>query len=74
VTVNVSVELKQVKRLLRRVGMKKYHNICDGEGWQSPIVEDYAVDMTPSMMLLDKDKIIIGKPFNTEEIENLVEL
>ena len=74
VTVNVSGEVKQVKRLLRRVGMKNYHNICDGEGWQSPIVEDYAVDMTPSMMLLDKDKIIIGKPFNTEGIENIVEL
>lgn len=74
VTVNVSGELKQVKRLLRRVGMKKYYNICDGEGWQSPIVEDYAIDMTPSMMLLDKNKIIIGKPFNTEEIEIIVEL
>ena len=74
VTVNVSGELKRVKRLLRRVGMKNYYNICDGEGWQSPIVEDYAVDMTPSMMLLDKNKIIIVKPFNTEEIENIVEL
>lgn len=74
VTVNVSGELRQIKRLLRRVGMKNYYNICDGEGWQSPIVEDYAVDMTPSMMLLDKNKIIIGKPFNTEEIENIVEL
>ena len=74
VTVNVSGELKQVKRLLKKSGLKKYYNICDGGGWDSPIVIDYAVDMTPSMFLLDKDKIIIGKPFNTEEIEDITEL
>ena len=74
VTVNVSGELRQVKRLIKKVGLKKYYNICDGQGWDSPIVVDYAVDMTPSMFLLDKNKIIIGKPFNTEEIENSIEL
>lgn len=71
VTVNVSGESNKVKRLLRKSGLKNYYNICDGEGWNSPIVEDYAVDMTPSMFLFDKDKIIIGKPFNTEEIKNI---
>ena len=74
VTVNVSGELRKVKRLIRKLGLKKYCNICDGQGWDSPIVVDYAVDMTPSMFLLDKNKIIIGKPFDTEEIENSIDL
>ena len=74
VTVNVSGEMRKVKRLLRKLGLKKHYNICDGQGWNSPIVADYAVDMTPSMFLLDKDKTIIGKPFNIDDIINSVEL
>ena len=74
VTVSVSGELKQVKRMIRRSGLKKQYNICAEDGWRSAIVEDYAVDMTPSMFLLDKNMIIIGKPFNTEEIEDIIEL
>ena len=68
VTVNVSGDLKKVKRLLKKSGADKYYNICDGKGWDSQIVEDYAVDMTPSLFVLDKDKVIIAKPFDIDEI------
>ena len=74
VTVNVSGDFKQVKKLLKKAGLKKQYNVCDGKGWNSEIVEDYAVNMTPSLFLLDKDKIIISKPFDLEEITNSVEL
>ena len=70
VTVNVSGDLKDVKRLVKKSGLKNQYNFCDGKGWDSPIVEDYAVDMTPSLFLLDKDKIIISKPFDIEELKN----
>ena len=65
----VSKDLKKVKRLLRKAKLDSQYNICDGMGWDSPIVEDYAVDMTPSLFLLDEDKVLIAKPFDIEEVE-----
>ena len=73
VTVNVSGDLKKVRRFLKKQHLADY-NICDGKGWSSTIVSDYAVDMTPSLFLLDKNKIIIAKPFNVDEILNSIEL
>lgn len=74
VTVCVSDELKNVKRFLKKSHLEKYYNICDGKRWDSPIIEDYAVEMTPSMFLLDSDKKIILKPFSIEDILNNIEL
>ena len=73
VTVNVSGDLVKVKRLLRKSHLKKQYNIYENSGWNSEIVDDYAVDMTPSLFLLDADKIIIAKPFDIEEITNFVD-
>ena len=72
VTVNVSGDLKQVKRLLRRSRLTKQINICDGDGWESKIVDDYAIDMTPSIILLDKNKTIIAKPLSIKEIVSYI--
>lgn len=74
VTVCVSGDLRKVKRLLKKAHIENAYNICDGKGWDSPIVEDYAVDMTPSLFLLDENKLIIAKPFDIEEVINLVEI
>lgn len=68
VTVCVSTDLKNVKRLLKKYRLDRHYNICDGSGWYSPIVDSYAVDETPAMFLLDKDKIILAKPFDIEEL------
>lgn len=72
VTVNVSGDLKKVKRLLKKNRLVEYA-VCDGKGWESPIVDDYAVDMTPSMFLLDKEKKILAKPFDFEELIKEIE-
>ena len=72
-TVAVSDNIKKVKRFLKKTHFEEYYNICDGKGWNSPIVEAYAVDMTPSVFLLDKNKIIIAKPFDIEELINEIE-
>lgn len=69
VTVNVSGDLKKVKRLLRRSRLRRQYNIFAIEGWESQIVDDYAVDMTPTIFLLDANKTIIAKPFSINEIE-----
>lgn len=74
VTVCVSDDWKKVKRFLKKNDLGKCYNICDGQRWDSPIIDDYAVVMTPSMMLLDSEKKIILKPFDIEEILNNIEL
>ena len=74
VTVCVSRDWKKVKRLLKKSGLKKQYNICDGKGWDSQIVEDYAVDMTPSLFLLDENKVIIAKPFDIEDVIKNIQL
>ena len=72
VTVNVSGELKKVKRLLTKSHLGEAYNICDGMGWKSPIVDAFAVDMTPSVFLLDEDMKIIAKPFDIVELKTLI--
>ena len=74
VTVNVAGEKKKVKKMLKQTHFDKNYNIYDGKGWNSPIVEDYAVDMTPSMFLLDENKILIAKPLDIEELIKIIEL
>ena len=74
VTVNVSGEFKKVRRLLKKVHLTEHYNLFELEGWRSEVVDNYAVDTTPSMFLLDKNKIIIAKPFDIEEIVNIIEL
>lgn len=72
VTVNVSGDLKDVKKLIKKSGLKNAYNICDGKGWSSPIVNDYAVDTTPSLFLLDENKTIIAKPFDIDELKKFL--
>ena len=71
ITVNVSGKKKKVNRLLRSLKVNGI-NICDGLGWESPIVGDFAVNMTPSLFVLDKDKKIVARPFGINEIMEIV--
>lgn len=71
ITVNVSGKKKKVKRLLRSLKVNGI-NICDGLGWESPVVGDFAVNMTPSLFVLDKDKKIVARPFGINEIMEIV--
>lgn len=62
---------KTVRKLIRKSKINGI-TIFDGEEWNSKIVNDYAVDMMPSVFLLDKEKIIIAKPFGIEDIEGII--
>lgn len=71
VTVSVGTDLKEVRKMLAKSRLKGYH-ICDGDGWNSLLVDDYAVDVTPSLFLL-KDKRILAKPFDIKELITIIE-
>ena len=68
VTVQVVGELKDVKRIIRKNKLKKNYNICDGLRWNSPIIQDYDVNMTPWLIILDADKNIVAEPFDYEDV------
>lgn len=68
VTVQVSGDLKDVKRIIRKNKLKKHYNICDGKGWHSPIIQDYDINMTPSIIILNEDKKIVAEPFDIDEV------
>ena len=47
----------------------KWINISDLKGWDSPASIDYNMYATPSMFLIDKDKKVVDKPKNIEELK-----
>ncbi len=44
-------------------------NISDGLGWDGKASSDYSIYATPTMFLLDKEKKIIAKPMNIDELK-----
>ena len=62
-----------IKRLIKKTKIKGYF-YHDGLEWETPFVDDYAVTSTPSFYILDKDKKILFKPFDFNELNNFVNL
>lgn len=73
VAVSVKGDLKKIKNIVKKnkVGGFFYH---DGLEWNCPYINDYAVTVTPSFYLLDKDKKILFKPFDFEELVEFVNI
>lgn len=73
VAVSVKGELKKIKNIVKKnkINGVFYH---DGLEWDCPFVNDYGVTATPSFYLLDKDKRIVYKPFDFNELVNFVNL
>lgn len=44
-------------------------NVAELKGWNGPIVEEYGIVATPSIFVLDENKIIVGKPVGKKELE-----
>jgi peroxiredoxin len=50
----------------------KYLNVSDQKGWDGKAAGDYYIYATPTMFVLDRDKKIIGKPVNYDELKSFV--
>ena len=50
-----------------------FTNILDLKKWDSEKVKDYGVTAIPSYFLLDKNKVIIAKPNDVEELKAMFE-
>ena len=73
VAVSVKGELKKIKNIIRKNKVRGffYH---DGLEWNCPYINDYAVTATPCFYLLDKEKKIVFKPFDFEELVEFVNI
>lgn len=73
VAVSVKGDLKKIKNIVRKNKVRGffYH---DGLEWNCPYINDYAVTATPCFYLLDKDKKIVFKPFDFEELVEFVNI
>ena len=50
-------------------GFDKFTNILDLNKWESQRVQDFGITNIPNYFILDKDKIIIAKPEDVEELK-----
>lgn len=73
VAVSVKGDLKKIKNLVKKTKLNGYF-YHDGLEWNCPFVDDYAVTGTPSFYLLDKEKKIIFKPFDFNELVDFVKI
>ena len=73
VAVSVKGDLKKIKSLVKKNKVNSYF-YHDGMEWDSPHVYNYAVTATPSFYLLDKNKNIIFKPYNFDELVQFVNI
>ena len=73
VAVTVKGDLKKIKNIVKKNKLDGYF-YHDGLEWNSPHVNNYAVTATPSFYILDKDKKIIFKPFDFEELVKFINI
>ena len=53
-------------------GKYNWINCSDFSGWDGKAAQDYYIYATPTMLLLNKDKMILGKPKNIKELSKLL--
>lgn len=53
-------------------GQYGWINYSELKGWDSSIARDYGIRATPSLILLDKNRRIIGKPRNPEHLKQML--
>lgn len=66
--VSLDNEEKPWKDFIQKSEISGYTNLCELKGWNGQIEKSYNVYATPTLFLLDKDKKIIAKPINAEEL------
>ena len=72
VTFALADDDRQVRRKARCMRLHGYH-FFDPDGWDSAPFLDYDVMTTPTVVLIDKEKNIIGEAFEWEEFKELID-
>ena len=68
----IGISIDEIKEDLEKA-IKEHElewiNIGELKGWDGPIVDEYGIVATPSLFVLDKNKKIVAKPRNIEEMK-----
>ena len=72
VTFVVADDEKEVRKELRKLKLKGWH-CYDKARWDGKAFLDYHVTSTPTVFLLDKEKFIVCKPYNWDELKEWIE-
>jgi len=70
VFISIDKEEKPWKDYIENNKLSEFINLCEFKGWNGEIGKSYDLNATPSMFLLDKNKKIIAKPINAEQLIN----
>ncbi len=69
VAISLDTDHEAWQKFVNENNLLSFINFSEYKGWQSEVVKQYNVYATPSMFLLDKDKIIIDKPETAEQLK-----
>ncbi len=72
VAVSIDENKDDVLKAIKTYGYN-WINIAELKGWNGDIVKQYGVDGTPSFFVLDKNKKIIAKPANQNQLKKVLE-
>ena len=72
VTFAIADSKREVRRELRKMRLKGIH-CYDEARWEGKAFLDYHVMSTPTAFLLDRDRTIVAKPYDWEELKKIVE-
>ena len=73
VTIALADDEEQVKEELRGLKLDQQgHHFYDAERWAGKAFLDYHVTSTPTVFLLDKDKTIVCKPYDWNELKQFL--
>ena len=67
-TIVIDDSEKETKRELRKMKLDGWH-CYDEARWEGKSFLDYHVTSTPTVFLLDKDKTIVCKPYDWNELK-----
>ena len=70
VFVSIDKEEKPWKDYIENNKLSGFINLCELKGWNGEIGKSYNLNATPTLFLLDKNKKIIAKPINAEQLIN----
>jgi thiol-disulfide isomerase/thioredoxin len=72
ISVSVDSSKTDYTNFLKTGEYGEWINVCEFNGWDNSIAELYGIYATPTMILLDKNRKIIGKPNDINELKILL--
>lgn len=73
ITIALADNEEEVREELRKMKLdQKGHHFFDAERWEGKAFLDYHITSTPTVFLLDKDKTIVCKPYDWNELKQFL--